>query len=49
MSAEAIAKMEQEMESLESGMKAITENYEENMFTLQTAHAYVKALLKSRS
>ena len=47
MSAEAIAKMEQEMETLESGMKAITENYKENMFALQTAHTYVKALLKN--
>jgi len=47
MSAEAIAKMEQEMETLESGMKAITENYKDNMFTLQTAHTYVKALLKN--
>ncbi len=47
MTAEAIAKMEQEMETLESGMKAITENYKENMFTLQTAHTYIKALLKN--
>jgi ParB-like chromosome segregation protein Spo0J len=47
MSAEAIAKMEQEMEALERGMKAITENYKENMFTLQTAHTYVKTLLKN--
>jgi len=47
MSAEAIAKMEQEMETLESGMKAITENYKDNMFTLQTAHTYVKTLLKN--
>jgi len=47
MSAEAIAKMEQEMETLESGMKAITENYKDNMFTLQTAHTYIKALLKN--
>jgi len=39
--------MEQEMETLESGMKAITENYKDNMFTLQTAHTYVKALLKN--
>jgi ParB-like chromosome segregation protein Spo0J len=45
MTAESIAKMEQEMETLESGMKAITENYKENMFTLQTAHTYIKALL----
>jgi len=47
MTAEAIAKMEQEMETLESGMKAITETYKENMFTLQTAYTYIKALLKN--
>lgn len=47
MSAEAIAKMEQEMETLERGMKATTETYRENMFTLQTAHTYIKALLKN--
>jgi ParB/RepB/Spo0J family partition protein len=47
MSAEAIANMEQEMETLENGMKAITEHYKENMFTLQTAHTYIKALLKN--
>jgi hypothetical protein len=28
-------------------MKAITENYKDNMFTLQTAHTYVKALLNN--
>jgi uncharacterized protein (UPF0335 family) len=47
MTAEAIAKMEQEMETLEKGMKAITENYKENMFSLQTAHTYIKALMKN--
>jgi hypothetical protein len=47
MTAESIAKMEQEMVTLESGMKAITENYKENMFTLQTASTYIKALLKN--
>ena len=47
MTAESIAKMEQEMETLESGMKAIAENYKENMFTLQTASTYIKALLKN--
>ena len=39
--------MEQEMETLESGMRTITENYKENMFTLQTAQTYIKALLKN--
>jgi hypothetical protein len=47
MTAESIARMEQEMVTLESGMKAITENYKENMFTLQTAQTYIKALLKN--
>jgi len=47
MTAESIAKMEQEMETLESGMKTIAENYKENMFTLQTASTYIKALLKN--
>jgi uncharacterized protein (UPF0335 family) len=47
MTAESIARMEQEMETLQSGMKAITENYKENMFALQTAHTYIKALLKN--
>jgi hypothetical protein len=28
-------------------MKAIAENYKENMFTLQTASTYIKALLKN--
>ena len=47
MTAESSAKMEQEMETLESGMKAIADNYKENMFTLQTASTYIKALLKN--
>jgi hypothetical protein len=47
MTAESIAKMEEEMQTLESGMKAISETYRENMFTLQTAQTYVKTLLKN--
>jgi hypothetical protein len=39
--------MEQEMVTLEGDMKAIAENYRENMFTLQTASTYIKALLKN--
>ena len=38
MSVEAIAKMEPKMETLKSGVKAITETYKEKMFTLQTAY-----------
>jgi hypothetical protein len=47
MSADDIARMESEMESLERGLKAVTDNYRENMFTLQTAHTYIKSLLKN--
>jgi len=47
MTAEAIAKMEQEMETLDSSMKEVSENYLENMFTLQTSQTYIKALLKN--
>ncbi|MDR3460000.1 MAG: plasmid partitioning protein RepB C-terminal domain-containing protein [Verrucomicrobiae bacterium] len=47
MSAEDIARMESEMESLERELKAVTDTYTENMFTLQTAQTYVKNLLKN--
>ena len=47
MSAEDIARMESEMESLERDLKAVTENYTENIFTLQTAQTYIKNLLKN--
>jgi len=47
MSAEDIARMESEMESLERDLKAVTDNYTENMFTLQTAQTYIKNLLKN--
>jgi ParB-like chromosome segregation protein Spo0J len=47
MTAESIAKMAQELEMLEAGMKAISETYRENMFILQTAQTYIKALLKN--
>ena len=47
MSADDIARMESEMESLERELKAVTDNYRENMFTLQTAHTYIKSLLKN--
>jgi hypothetical protein len=47
ISAEDIARMESEMESLERDLKAVTDNYTENMFTLQTALTYIKNLLKN--
>ena len=47
MSAEDIARMESEMESLERDLKAVTDSYTENMFTLQTAQTYIKNLLKN--
>jgi hypothetical protein len=47
MSPEEIARMESEMESLERDLKAVTDNYTENIFTLQTARTYVKNLLKN--
>ena len=47
MSAEDIARMESEMESLERELKSVTDSYTENMFTLQTAQTYIKNLLKN--
>ncbi len=47
MSVEDIERMESEMESLERDLKAVTDNYTENMFTLQTAQTYIKNLLKN--
>ncbi|HEV2328595.1 MAG TPA: plasmid partitioning protein RepB C-terminal domain-containing protein [Verrucomicrobiae bacterium] len=47
MTPEEIARMEGEMESLERDLKSITDNYTENMFTLQTAQTYIKTLLKN--
>ena len=47
MSPEDIARMESEMESLERDLKLVTDNYTENMFTLQTAQSYIKNLLKN--
>ena len=47
MSSEDIARMESEMESLERDLKAVTDNYTENMLTLQTALTYTKNLLKN--
>ena len=47
MSAEDIARMESEMESLERDLKTASDSYTENMFTLQTAQTYIKNLLKN--
>jgi hypothetical protein len=47
MSAEDIARMEREMESLERDLKNVSDNYTENMFTLTTAQTYIKNLLKN--
>jgi hypothetical protein len=47
MSPEEIAKMEQEMESLERDLKAVTETYTENMFNLTCARTYIKKLLEN--
>jgi hypothetical protein len=47
MSPEDIAKMEQEMESLERDMKAVSETYTENMFNLTCARGYIKKLLEN--
>jgi hypothetical protein len=47
MSPEDIARMESEMETLERDLKVVTDNYTENMFTLQTAQTYIKNLLKN--
>jgi hypothetical protein len=45
MSAEAIARMEQEMESLEHDLKSVEESYGENMLNLTLARGYIKRLL----
>jgi hypothetical protein len=47
MTAEAIAKMAQETEAMEAGMKDITNNFRDNILTLQTAKTYIKGLLKN--
>ena len=47
MSAEEIARMEQEMESLERDLKAVSETFTENMFNLTCARGYIKKLLEN--
>ncbi len=45
MSPEDIARMEQEMESLEHDLKAVEETYGENMLNLTLARGYIRKLL----
>lgn len=45
LSAEEIAKLEREMESLERDFKAVEETYGENMLNLTVARGYVKKLI----
>ncbi len=45
LSAEDIARMEEEMEGLERDLKAVEDSYGENMMTLTLARGYIKKLL----
>ena len=47
LSAEEIARMEQEMQALERNYKAIEESYGENMLNLTLARGYIKKLLEN--
>jgi hypothetical protein len=47
LSPEQIAKMEQEMESLERDMKAVGDTFAENMFNLTCARTYIRKLLEN--
>ena len=47
MTAEEVARMEREMESLETDFKAIEANYTENMMGLTLARGYIKRLLEN--
>lgn len=49
LSPEAVARMEEEMESLEKDFKAVEAAYTENMMSLTLARTYLKNLLKSAS
>jgi hypothetical protein len=44
---EQIAKMEEEMQSLERDLKAVEESYGENMLNLTLARGYIKKLLEN--
>ena len=47
MTAEELARMEREMESLEKDFKGIEANYTENMMSLTLAKGYIKRLLEN--
>lgn len=47
LSAEEIARLEQEMESLERDFKAVEDSYGENVLNLTLARGYVKRLLEN--
>jgi RepB plasmid partitioning protein len=47
ISPEEIARMEQEMESLERDLKGVEESYGENMLVLTVARGYIKKLLEN--
>lgn len=47
MTAEELARMESEMESLEKDFRSIEANYTENMMTLTLARGYIKRLLEN--
>ena len=47
MTAEELARMEREMESLEKDFKGIEANYSENMMSLTLARGYIKRLLEN--
>ena len=44
---EQIAKMEEEMQSLERDLKAVEETYGENMLNLTLARGYIRKLLEN--
>ncbi len=47
LSAEDIARMEEEMETLEHDLKAVEERYGENVLNLTLARGYIKKLLEN--
>jgi hypothetical protein len=47
LSAEEVARMENEMETLERDFKAVEESYGDNMLNLTLARGYVKKLLEN--
>jgi hypothetical protein len=47
LTAEEVAKMEREMESLERDFKAVEASYTENLMSLTLARGYIKKLLEN--